>query len=378
MNPYFDNLIESLSLTGNLRTFPTDGFAEEGIDFSSNDYLGYSRLTFREVAAGHPELLDARMTSSASRLLSSAQKEYSDLERVLENLYGHDRRALLFNSGYHANTGMISALAAIPGAAVFADKLVHASIIDGLKGVKDRWRFRHNDFSHLERLLQNSGNRFEHKIIVVESVYSMDGDSPDLETLLKIKDKYPGVILYVDEAHAFGVCGDKGLGLTMQTSMPGKFDIVVGTFGKALGSYGAFAVMSETMRNFFINRARSLIFSTSLPPQTVLWTRLMVEKMTGDNRLRARLAENGRILFDALNAIAPDPTRAPSHIAYFITGAPRRAVELSAALRQDGITVLPIRTPTVPPGTDRLRISLSAAHSAEDIEKLISSLKKCL
>lgn len=375
---YFKEVTDTLASGGNLRTFPEDGFADKGIDFSSNDYLGFGKLTFRDVATDHPELMDARMSSCASRLLASTQKEYSNLEQLLESLYGFNRRALIFNSGYHANTGMINALAAIPDSVIFADKLVHASIIDGMNGVKNRFRFAHNDLGHLERLINNYGEKFRHKIIVVESVYSMDGDTPDLETLIEIKKKYPGVILYVDEAHAFGVSGPSGLGLTMGTSAPDEFDIVVGTFGKALGSYGAFAVMKPELRDFFINKARSLIFSTSLPPQTTLWSRLMIERMVKAEDSRRHLRELSGLLHESLCRIDPGTTRVPGHIAYVVTGNPHRAVELSRKLKDDGITVLPIRTPTVPPGTDRLRISLSAAHSAEDVKTLISALERWL
>ena len=258
---------------------------------------------------------------------------------------------------------MINALAAIPDSVIFADKLVHASIIDGMNGVKNRFRFAHNDLGYLERLINNYGEKFRHKIIVVESVYSMDGDTPDLETLIEIKKKYPGVILYVDEAHAFGVSGPSGLGLTM---------------GKALGSYGAFAVMKPELRDFFINKARSLIFSTSLPPQTALWSRIMIERMVKAEDSRRHLRELSELLHESLCRIDPGTSRVPGHIAYVVTGDPHRAVELSRKLKDGGITVLPIRTPTVPPGTDRLRISLSAAHSAEDVKTLISALERWL
>jgi len=372
----FESLTAKLKATGNFRTIPENRFGNGVLDFSANDYLGFGNITFRDMLVGHPELLNAPMTSSASRLLASTQSHYNDLERLLESIYGFGRRALLFNSGYHANVGMVSALGSLPGTLIVADKLVHASIIDGMKEIRNRIRFPHNNLDKLDEILAREADNYERKIVIVESVYSMDGDSPDLERLVSLKKKYPGTILYIDEAHAFGVLGSKGTGLTMQTHAPDEFDIVIATLGKAVGSYGAFAIMKEPVRNFFINKARSFIFSTSLPPQTVLWSKLMIERMLNASNERRQLRHNSEKLYMALQEIAPDRNRTVSHIGYLIIGDPSRAVGLSAKLREQGLIVLPIRTPTVPPGTERLRISLSSSHSDADIDKLISALKE--
>lgn len=373
---FFNDICRGLRESGNLRTIPAERRNNGLVDFSANDYIGFSRFSFREIAAEYPELTDAPMTSSASRLLASVQREYGELEDLIGRLYGFGRKALVFNSGYHANTGIVSALAAIPGSIVIADRLVHASIIDGLKEVRSRVRFPHNNLDRLEEILRKEEKDHPCRIVIVESVYSMDGDSPDLERLIDIKRRYPGTILYVDEAHAFGACGPHGLGLTMETSAPEEFDIVVATLGKALGSYGAFAVTSGAIRDFLVNKSRSFIFSTSLPPMNIVWSRIMIEKMLGADAERAHLRNLGKRLYDGLQEIKPDCNRAASHIGYLTTGDPVRAVSLSESLREDGLIVLPIRTPTVPPGTDRLRISLSSAMTEKDIDRLISAIKK--
>ncbi len=188
------------------------------------------------------------LTSSASRLLAPRQIEYTNLEVFLSLLYrkhrGGDTSALLFNSGYHANTGLIASIAGGGNTMILADKLVHASIIDGIILSRAPFRrFRHNDFNHLEQLLHENASQHRNILVIVESVYSMDGDKADIERLLRLKKEYPNILLYVDEAHAFGVIGPKGLGLAAASSAPGEVDIIVGTFGKAAASMGAFAIV---------------------------------------------------------------------------------------------------------------------------------------
>lgn len=316
------------------------------------------------------------MTSSASRLLSGRQREYEELENFLGQLYG--RPCLLFNSGYHANTGMIQALADSK-TLIVADKLVHASIIDGITLSKAPFtRFRHNDLGHLEKIMEKEAANHERVLIVVESVYSMDGDRADIDSIITIKRRYPNAMLYVDEAHAFGVEGPQGLGLCKESAEFGDVDIVVGTFGKACASAGAFCAVSPTLRDYLVNRARSFIFSTSLPPMTVAWTHFMIETFLTMDAERSQLRLLGQRLHDHLQPLSPKTVITPSHIQPLVVGSADRAVELSRRLLEEGFKVLPIRTPTVPPGTERLRISLSAAIPIEEIDRLGHTLAKLL
>jgi len=375
MNPA--QILNNLAASGNLRTLPADRTAERTtIDFSTNDYLGLAehnelRIKFMESDAAR----EALFTSSASRLLAATQHHYEDLEQTLARLYGRD--VLMFNSGYHANSGLIPALTD-KGTLIIADRLVHASIIDGIMLSKCEWtRFRHNDMEHLEKTLDSHRPDGTNTIIVVESVYSMDGDSAPIEELIRIKERHPRLILYIDEAHALGVLGDRGLGLAASSSHPEAFDIIIGTLGKAAASMGAYAAMSAELKQLAVNRCRSLIFSTALPPINALWSTLMINKLTTMDAERAHLATLATQLADGLSHITGSP-HTPSHIQPLIVGDARLAVELSERLAEEQLKVLPIRTPTVPPGTERLRMSLSAAMTHDDVDRLLSSITKHL
>jgi len=365
------SILERLKETGNYRTIPQQ--APKGIiDLSSNDYLGIGiDTTLREKFLSTTECLNAPFTSSASRLLAGRQAEYTALESQLSDLYG--RHILLMNSGYHANTGAISALAGGASTLIVADKLVHASIIDGIMLSRTRFeRFRHNDTLHLARILSKLATGFERVIIVTESVFSMDGDHAPLDEIAALRRSYPNALLYVDEAHAFGVEGRMGLG--MAQDLP-EADIIVGTFGKACASVGAFIATSRSeLRELMVNRARSFIFSTSIPPVNCAWTRFVIDRITGMDHARAHLRNLAELLHSTLAPYSTTPTEV-SHIQPLVTGDARKAVALSQQLHEVGFHVLPIRTPTVPPSTERLRFSLSAALSESDIVHLSNALK---
>ncbi|WP_297072117.1 8-amino-7-oxononanoate synthase [uncultured Duncaniella sp.] len=377
MNRYSD-ILDRLHSEGNFRSIPHELPAgAEVTDLSSNDYLGLGADTgLQQSFFASASNRAIPMTSSASRLLSGRQREYEELENFLGQLYG--RPCLLFNSGYHANTGMIQALADSK-TLIVADKLVHASIIDGITLSKAPFtRFRHNDLGHLEKIMEKEAANHERVLIVVESVYSMDGDRADIDSIITIKRRYPNAMLYVDEAHAFGVEGPQGLGLCKESAEFGDVDIVVGTFGKACASAGAFCAVSPTLRDYLVNRARSFIFSTSLPPMTVAWTHFMIETFLTMDAERSQLRLLGQRLHDHLQPLSPKTVITPSHIQPLVVGSADRAVELSRRLLEEGFKVLPIRTPTVPPGTERLRISLSAAIPIEEIDRLGHTLAKLL
>lgn len=377
----FQTYLDNLRNEGNYRELPKSA-PDNVIDFSTNDYLGLgsdSELQARFFA--DPASVKVPMTSSASRLLASRQIEYDNLEVALRLLYskrrGDDTAALLFNSGYHANTGLIPALAQ-KDTYIIADKLVHASIIDGIKLSKAPFdRFRHNDYEHLRKLLQKHAPGNKKVLVVVESVYSMDGDQTDIEALLGLRREFPNVTLYVDEAHAFGVLGPKGLGLVAESSAPWEVDVLVGTFGKAAASMGAFAITSARTREYLINTARSFIFSTALPPMQIAWSRFMLSQILLGDKLRDKLQNLAVELNDVLRQFSVVPITV-SHIQPLVIGDPKEAVELSNRLMFYGIKALAIRKPTVPAGTDRLRFSLSVAVTSDDILTLNRALRDLL
>lgn len=368
----FDSTLAELEHSGNLRRMPDEIADRAIVDLSSNDYLGLADdVTLRErFLATHPadRLF---MTSSASRLLAARQQSYARAEHLLADSYGHGKCALLFNSGYHANVGLVSSLAASPPTLIVADKLVHASIIDGIKlsGAPFE-RFRHNNYEHLGRILAKNVSRYQTIIIIVESVYSMDGDKAHLQPLVELKRRYANqVMLYVDEAHAVGVEGPAGLGCAAAEGVLDDIDVIVGTMGKALASSGAWALTSQSIKQFLINRARSLIFSTALPPAQVDWSALTWRASLEADDRRDRL----RSLAVRLAEILPGAAE-PSHIRPLIVGDARLALQLSGRLLEGGFKVLPIRTPTVPPGTERLRFSLSASIVPEALDRLAGLL----
>lgn len=374
MNAYSE-LLDRLKQEGNFRTVPS-GTGTGVLDFSTNDYLGLAmRTDLRDKFFADPGRCGATLTSSASRLLAADQRHYLRFENYLRDRYGRD--ALIFNSGYHANTGMLQALASEGDTLIVADKLVHASMIDGITLSKAPMRrFRHNDMNHLERILTSEACKHDRVLIAVESVYSMDGDSAPLSDIISLKRRVPNAILYVDEAHGLGVCGPRGLGLSQ--SLPAaerqEIDIVIGTLGKACASSGAFAILSSELRDVAVNRARSFIFSTALPPLSCEWSMWMMENMERMDAERLHISSIAAKLHEGLEALAPGHVGTASHIQPLVIGSAERTVALSRRLLQRGVKVLPIRTPTVPPGTERLRISLSAACSERDIDTLLDAL----
>lgn len=206
----------------------------------------------------------------------------------------------------------------------------------------------------------------------------MDGDAADIERLINIKKAYANILLYVDEAHSFGAEGAGGQGITMSSSDPDAVDVIIGTFGKALASYGAFAAVSPVIKDFLINKSRSFIFSTAISPLQVEWSRIMIGKMKEMDDERLHLQKLSRLLYEILSSHSSTPPAAISHIQALIVGDAARAVEISLRLRESGIVALPIRTPTVPAGTERIRFSLSAANSLADLELLNEALNKIL
>lgn len=369
--PRIIDILTALRRENRLRAIPPESGGSM-LDLSSNDYLSLGQRCdeFREEF--YDRFPDATFSSSASRLLSTKQKYHNALEEYLTTLYG--KPALLFNSGYHANVGCIGALS-LPSTLFLCDKLIHASVVDGLRISGSEFkRFPHNDMSKLRRILEKEHAKYERVVIVVESIYSMDGDAAPLEELVAIKKGYPGSMLYVDEAHAFGVRGCKGLGLAEELQLIDGIDLLVGTFGKAAASAGAFAVCCEELRTLLVNTARPFIFSTALPPVNIAWTLLMVEKITGMGEERGKLAALSRYFSDGIGRISGKSTGSCSQIVPYVTGDASKALSIAMRLREAGVIALPIRRPTVPPGGERIRFSLGAAMTRERLKPVLDIL----
>ena len=332
------------------------------LDFGSNDYLGMSaRRDFQEEFMDSLRGVGAFLFGSGgSRLLTGNHEDYEAAEADIARAYG--RPCLVFNGGYHANTGLIPAIAG-PGDLVLCDKLAHASVIDALRLCGAKWmRFAHNDLAHLRALLSDMRGNFGRALIVTESVFSMDGDRADLPELVKIKNEFDA-LLYVDEAHGFGVFGARGLGLAEACGCVPDVDFIMCTLGKALAGEGAFVVCSEEWRGLFVNRARSLIFTTALPPVNLRWIRFAFGKLMGMRAERARLEELAK-LFRA--GLAGFEALGDTQIAPVVVGGSDAALALSRALAGAGIWAPAVRWPTVPANSARIRFSLSAAMDPGD------------
>jgi 8-amino-7-oxononanoate synthase len=338
------------------------------LNLSSNDYLGLGDE--KGLLAGYLEECRSKgypMTSSSSRLLTGNHPIYGLLEDELAALYGREA-ALVFNSGYHANIGILPALSCRHDL-VLSDKLNHASIIDGMKIAEAATqRYRHGDYGHLEELLAAAEGRYRQIFIVSESVFSMDGDLADLPRLVALKKRYNAVLL-IDEAHGAGVFGDRGLGLCEASGMQGEIDIIIGTFGKSFASTGAYAVMDSLCREYLINTMRPLIFTTALPPAVLGWSLLTLQKQVTMRRERQHLLQLASRLRNELIA-AGNEVPGESHIVPVITRTDERAVTLARRLGESGFLCLPVRPPTVPENSSRIRISLRSILQWEDFSGL--------
>ena len=330
------------------------------------------RLDLRNDFLSWIETTDLPFSSTSSRLLTGNYPIYTEMEEILAEQFGRES-ALLFNSGYHANTGILPALAD-KKTLILADKLVHASIIDGiLLSDTPFYRYKHNDYNHLERLLSKSIDQYEQIIIVTESVFSMDGDVADLRKLIELKNSYPNVLLYVDEAHAIGVRGKKGLGVAEEQDCIQDIDLLIGTFGKALASMGAYLICNNDIRNYLINTMRPLIFSTALPPIQIAWSWFLFEQLPNLEDERIHLAAISQQLQQALKGKGGEISN--SHIIPFIVGDNEECILKAEELRRKGFYCLPVRPPTVPKGTSRIRFSLTANITEEEVKSLISILE---
>lgn len=336
------------------------------LNLNSNDYL--SIAGDKKIRQNFLKGADYSLGSTSSRLLCGNDRIYQELETTLEKLYRNP--ALIFNSGYHANIGVISGLAGKKDV-IFSDKLNHASIIDGMKlSGADFYRYNHLDYENLKEKLEKHRADYKNAFIVTESLFSMDGDIADLKKLIELKEEFNAVLI-VDEAHAFGVYGEKGLGVAERENLIGKIDVIVATFGKAAGSMGAFCVADGILIDYLKNKARTLIFSTALPEINIAFSKYVIENIfpTIDEK-RKHLFETAEKFRNCLIENNFE-TRGNSYIIPIILGENEKAVEMSKKLLEEGFYLLPIRHPTVPKGSARLRVSLTANMNFEDIEKVV-------
>lgn len=376
--------LDELKATGNFRTL--NHAVQEGryilkqgqrmLNLSSNDYLGLA--ADRELYADFLRQVSPRdlmPSSSSSRLLTGNHPVFDELEGALARIYGTEA-ALVFNSGYDANAGILPTLAQ-KGDLIVADKLVHASLIDGMRQTKAHWyRFKHNDFDHLARIVTRQSPEYRRIIIVTESIFSMDGDAAPLREIVRLKRQFPNVLLYVDEAHAFGVRGPRGLGCAEEADLLDDIDLLVGTLGKATASAGAFVVCTRAMRDHLVNHARSFIFTTALPPLVAAWSLYVIYRLQGMQERRQRLEEIARRVHQFL-AEKGIPQTSDSHIIPLPVGNSVQAVQRAEMMQRHGFYLLPVRPPTVPEGTARLRLSLRADLTDNEVERLLNELNHC-
>ena len=344
----------------------------EGINLSSNDYLGLARDSRLKQAVMEAVERAERVGSTGSRLLSGNAREWEELESEFADFAGTDA-ALYFGSGYAANVGLLGAILK-PHDVVFSDELNHASIIDGIRlSAARRVIYSHADLQHLERALRDHQSSSGAKLIVTESVFSMEGDVAPLDGLLRLAKDY-GAELVVDEAHATGVLGPQGRGVAAELGRQLEALAVVHTCGKALASAGAFVCCGKTLKTFLVNRARTFIFSTAIPPYLAGQIHAALGLAIKADDRRAHLREIASVLREKLSAAGLSCGASSTQIVPVILGANEAALHVAAELRANDFAVKAIRPPTVPVGTARVRLSLTNEISLEDVRRLAASV----
>ncbi|MBF0274631.1 MAG: 8-amino-7-oxononanoate synthase [Nitrospinae bacterium] len=338
----------------------------------SNNYLGLTH---------NPEIIQAVQKAveeygaggGASRLVSGNCNLYSSIENTLIDFFELDNSfsSLVFSNGYAGNIGILSALGSFPNTEIFMDKLCHASLIDGalLSGAKIK-RYKHNDSTHLEALFAKSHSL--NKIIVTDGVFSMDGNLAHLNEIIDLKNKHKA-FLVVDDAHGIGVLGEKGKGIIEELNISHKeIDCLIGTFGKAFGLYGAFAVAHNEVIDFFINKARSLIFSTALPPAILSGILTSLEIVKRMNAERSRLRRMSIELRNTLQTRGYKVPEGITPIVPIILGENEKALTMAEKCLQKGVFISAIRPPAVPKNRARLRLTLSSGFEEKEIDPILN------
>ncbi|HRQ83241.1 MAG TPA: aminotransferase class I/II-fold pyridoxal phosphate-dependent enzyme, partial [Azospirillaceae bacterium] len=349
------------------------------VDFSSNDYLGLRR---------HPLLIERAQSwagrwgtgAGASRLVVGTLDLHRQVEAKIAALKGTED-ALIFGSGWQANAAVLPALFDREGlggdgrgveALVFTDRLNHASLHHGCAAAGVRQiRFRHNDLNHLEELLKAREGEPGRRFIVTESVFSMDGDRAPVAALADLAERW-GAFLYIDEAHATGVLGPGGKGLSAEA--PGRVDLIMGTFSKALGGFGAYVAGSKVLCDYLVNRCGGFIYATAPPPAVLGAMDAALDLVPALDAERAHVAGLAADLRAGLRRLGLSDAGSTTQIVPAVTGSEASALDLSAKLAEAGFLGVAIRPPTVPAGASRIRFALSAAHSADDLAALLDAL----
>ncbi len=355
------HILDALQEEGNLRSLLSTNCQggvlhfedREYVNLSSNDYLGLTaRLDLQQQFLRELPSFEFLMSNPSSRLMCGNSEHYGALEDLIASFYGL-QSALVCGSGYALNSSILRAVVD-KDSVVVADRLVHASLNDGMLLAGCRFdRFAHNDMEDLERVLKRNSKK-KHIVVVVEGLYSMDGDSAKVSEILELKSKY-GFELMVDEAHSLGVVGEMGEGVF---PVDAPVDYRIATLGKSCASVGGFVACSSVRRDLLVNRMRSTIFSTAMPPINLLWSKFIFERLAGFTAER-------EILRELIAQVGGE-----SQIIPLMAGSSEAALSLRETLKDNGFWATAIRSPTVKKGTERVRISLSAAHRTEDIERL--------
>jgi 8-amino-7-oxononanoate synthase len=338
------------------------------VNLSSNNYLGL---------AGHPALIEAAARGAArgagagsSRLVAGGDNATAALEQKIA-AFKDCEAALLMGSGYLANVGAIAALCD-RDTAIFLDRLDHASIVDGamLSGAQIN-RYRHVDLDHLEQLLEKSGAA--RKLIVSDTVFSMDGDTAPLGELVELKDRF-GALLLADDAHGGGVFGPHGEGYAHELGLADRIELQMGTFSKAFGVYGAYIAADRALIDHLVSTCRTLIYSTALPPPVVDSIDVSLDLVAAADDRRRELRAKSERFRSRLNELGFDSGASTTQIIPALVGSSERALELARSLEERGVLAVAIRLPTVPAGQARIRFSVMATHTDEDLELALEAL----
>lgn len=342
-----------------------------GINLCSNDYLGLAIDPRLKQAVMEAVARSSAVGSTGSRLLSGNSRAWEELESAFADFAGTGA-ALYFGSGYAANIGLLSSLLK-PGDVVFSDALNHASLIDGIRlsGAK-KVIYPHRDLRFLEKALREHAGLAGSKVIVTESLFSMEGDIAPLAELLDLARKYCAELV-IDEAHATGVCGPYGRGIAAELGIERQMLAIVHTCGKALASAGAFVCGGQTLKNYLVNRARTFIFSTAMPPYLAGQIQAALNLTCEADGDRNHLRETATALRRGLAAAGMNCGASAAHIVPLILGTNEMAVYVASELQRGGFAVKAIRPPTVPPGTARIRISLTSKITMEDVRRLVAA-----
>lgn len=359
-----NNALRKLSLPNNL------------IDFSSNDYIGFSKnkAIFEQ---SHQYLMDKdciQNGATGSRLISGNHKVYQEAENYIAKFH-QTESALIFNSGYDANVGFFSSVPQ-KGDLILYDELCHASIRDGIQLSNAKsYKFKHNDFEDLERLIQRFQNEFAEIYIVTETVFSMDGDCPNMEELVAVSNKY-NCYLVVDEAHSLGVFGEYGEGLVQMLGLQDQVFARIMTFGKGLGCHGAAIVGSQELKDYLVNFARSFIYTTGLSPHSVATILVGYQHLKSETETLEKLRENIVYFNQEKNLLGLKPmfVRSKSAIQSAIIPGNEKVKTIAHQLQEKGFDVKAILSPTVPEGQERLRFCIHAFNSKEEISEVLALL----